>query len=190
MKHLGKMLFGAALAMLGAQVHALTITAPSPQANCNLDRTVAQGWLGPVDCFNTPNNDSETFVSQYTGVDGLDLVYKDNQGGNEEGGFASSYETTYNGDLSGATIAYQGGGSIECPECWLAVKDGNQTPIWYLFDIGTWNGTDDIVLSNFWPNQGSISHIAIYSNPAPGPLVLMAIGLIATIGVRRLRKAG
>ena len=107
------------------------------------------------------------------------------------------YTTTYTpaGDPDSATISWDGGLSINCPDCYLYVKDGaSQDPNAYIFnlgtalDIGLWNGTDDIVLSNFWPGGGAISHIAIYGvSPIPVPAAVWLFGtaLIGFIGFSR-----
>jgi hypothetical protein len=66
----------------------------------------------------------------------------------------------------------------------LLVKDGNQTPNQYLFDLtGIWNGTDSIHLENFFPGGGAISHVAIFGGvatrvPEPMSLLLFGTGLV------------
>ena len=70
----------------------------------------------------------------------------------------------------------------------MLVKDGDNCPVWYLFDISGWDGVSDINLTGFWPGQGAISHVAIYSVPEPGTLALLAIGL-AGAGLSRRKKA-
>jgi hypothetical protein len=76
---------------------------------------------------------------------------------------------------------------------WLVVKDGNQDPSWYLFDISSWDGLEDIQLLNFWPAQGAISHISIFGNggtsvPEPASLALFGIGLFG-LGLVARKKA-
>ncbi len=128
----------------------------------------------------------------------LTLLYKDNVGGSEEGTFATSYQTTYSNDNHNALIDYISGSSIECPECYLAIKDGNQTPSYYFYNLAAWNGTENIVLTGFWANtQGSISHISIWGRddsrdppieiPEPSVLALLGLGLAAA-GVAGRRK--
>jgi hypothetical protein len=68
-------------------------------------------------------------------------------------------------------------------DAFLLVKDGNQTPAWYLFDLSGWDGMEDLVLTGFWPNQGAISHVSLYGGtsttvPEPGTLLLLGSGLV------------
>jgi len=152
-------------------------------------------------CVTSPNqggNDYNEFPGQLTG---LDLLYKYETGSNGEDGSATlalSYESTIasesSGDYIGATVTYQGGDIVDCSfPCYLTVKDGNHQPARYLFDLTMnglfWNGTDDLVLADFWPGQGSISNFAIYgtASPVPVPAALWLFGsaLIGFIGFSR-----
>jgi hypothetical protein len=123
------------------------------------------------------------------------LAYKQNFGGSEEGPFASSYTTTFSNstsDPSNATIDYIGGSFISNPEKYLLVKDGNHTPTGYLYNISLWDGMEDLVLENFWPQGGAISHVSILTRgsaqvPDGGAtLMLLGIGLMSVLTIRRL----
>jgi hypothetical protein len=117
----------------------------------------------------------------------------------EEGAspFVAAYNTIFANlvnDPQDATIAFGGGTSIPCPRCFLVVKDGNQNPSFYFYNLGSWNGTDTIELRGFWPNQGAISHLSIWGAEeidiphAPEPATLMLVGVGLTAGLSRLRR--
>lgn len=149
--------------------------------------------LTPADADWTTNQTSAcnaACVSSLTGISGLTQLYKDEVGGGEAGTLAGSYTTLYfntSTDPKDFTITYNGGASASCPECILLVKDGNQTPAQYLFNLGDgspflWNGTDQIVGTNFWPARGAISHVALFGKPTsvpePTSLLLLGSGLL------------
>jgi len=130
-------------------------------------------------------------------------LYKANVGGIDEKLFADSYNTVFvdtASDPSGATISYvPGTDSIVCPDCWLTVKDGKQEPAVYAFDLSSWDGVSDIVLSAFWPDQGAISNVAIWSSsedgsgqpppvPLPAAVWLFGSGLVGLIGFSRRKS--
>ena len=105
---------------------------------------------------------------------------------------AETYVLTTPEEASGATL--QG---LNLPgSLYLLVKDGSiGNPAWYLFDLqnlngASWNGTDTLELSDFWPGQGAISNVRIYGNPVPIPAAvwLLGSGLLGLVGIRRRFK--
>lgn len=184
-----KLLMGFAMLLLGTQAQALLIT--------------------PYDCGTTyscitgDNTDNAEIVSFIEVMYGVTELYKSNVSENpadlgfgiDEKAFASEYDTVFANsttDPQDAWISFVGSSSIDCPDCYLLVKDGNHSPAWYLYDIGMWNGEDDIHLEGFWPYGGAISHIAIFGNsynlPEPGILALLGLGLIVMVATRRKAK--
>ena len=115
----------------------------------------------------------------------------------ETGPFQASYETDFFSsptDPSGATIRYVSGPTIETPEIYLLVKDGNHIPYAYLFDISLWDGMANLELTGFWRQQGAISHVSIYTRetaqvPDGGvTLMLLGMSLSGIVLARRLLR--
>ena len=134
-------------------------------------------------------------------ADDLVLYYKADVGGSDSGMFAASYDTTFANtatDPEDALIQFISGASIGCPECYLAIKDGNQDPSYYFYNLSGWDGTEAISLENFWPQQGAISHVSIWGRedgggqqeeiPEPLTLALVGLGLLAAGSVRRRQR--
>jgi hypothetical protein len=153
--------------------------------------------ISPGDADDFGNQTGQAEIDAYLAANypGLDELYKQNVGGGESGSLAGSYETTFSNsptDPSDALIEYVGGAIAE--DAFLLVKDGNQTPAWYLFDLSGWNGTDDLVLTGFWPDQGAISHVSLYGGtttvPEPGTLILLGSGLfgLALYGRKSVKR--
>ena len=107
-----------------------------------------------------------------------------------------------------STISYVGGPSISCPECYLAIKDGNQVPSYYFYDLSAWDGISDIIMTGFWPGKGAISHVSIWGGPGeeegeeeggqeeegstipePASVLLIGLGMAAVAARMRQRKA-
>jgi PEP-CTERM motif len=190
-------LFGVLLGLAGFNAHAIIIT-PST-AGIILGSSLTPP-TGPSNC--EPNCVYNAFNVNGGVNDGsLSLLYKSNVSGgsgvgSDSGTFAASYKTTFsstNSNPSNALIDYLSGSSITCPECYLAIKDGNHAPTYYFYDLASWNGTEDIVLRNFWPNQGSISHVSIWGKPStsipePGIVLLLGIGLLGFLFTARRQQ--
>jgi len=172
----GLVMLGTALCLFaGARAEAATIQLTPDDTTCttNVNSQLSGTQVLDIvdDCFGAAGP--------------LSLLYKAEVGGSDYGTFASSYDTTFANttlDPEEATILYLGGTYMDCSACYLVVKDGNQKPAQYFYDLSTiWNGTDTIALKEFWPEQGAISNISIWgratSVPEPTSLLLFATGL-------------
>ena len=185
MKNLYKVLLVIALGSFSLQVKAVPIDIALTSADC----VSGSCW--------TTNDSSNLTIAEVTSLIGysgtLVELYKQNVGDAfDSGSSASSYMTTFSNstnDPSDALIEYVSGAPISCPDCFLLIKDGNQQPAQYVFDIGTWDGLGDLDMTGFWPNQGAISHVTIFgaiaSVPEPGMIGLLAIGIIGVVVARR-----
>jgi hypothetical protein len=126
-------------------------------------------------------------------------LYKSNVDSGEEKPFAPYYNTTFSNsptDPMDALIDYTGGINDPYigPIAYLLVKDGNQNPAWYLFNLTFlgWDvdGRETIFVEDFWPRNGAISHVSLYGTPVPEPatMLLLGAGLIglASYGRKKL----
>jgi hypothetical protein len=182
----------------------LTVTVTAMAVVCNSQALTISPALAINQGPETKNLDAAHFSGIY-GVQLLEL-YKQNVGdGFDTGSYSGSYSTGFSPtpDPTGGKIEYGSGSVISgFSSLYLYVKDGNQDPGWYLFDLNngssTWNGIEDLILQNFWGNpNGSISHIAIYgartdqttSVPDGGSALILMGSALASIGMlRRLIK--
>jgi hypothetical protein len=158
------------------------------------DQTNTTSNLTTLEQINT------AFGTTYTD---LTLVFKANDaGGAEEGSLTGSYNYTNiqtgagdDGATGGDIVHVAGTAAASCPTCILIVKDGNANPAQYLFDLGSWDGTETLALRNFWAGvQGAISNVAIWAGtttrvPEPGSLALLGAGLLGLGLARRRRSA-
>lgn len=142
-----------------------------------------------------PDNCEPGCVDAVFDTENLTLLYKADAGSTveEEGLFAPFYETEFLNsatDPSGAKITNSLVAWIACGECYLAIKDGVNSPGYYFYSLSGWDGKETITLANFWPEKGAISHVAIWGDrqsvPEPGTLSLLGAGLlVAAFGSRR-----
>jgi hypothetical protein len=162
--------------------------------------------LTPADCTagypcwtsNDTNNLTIAEIEAITGASDLESLYKENVGdGFDSGPFAGSYETTFSNsalDPEDALIELIAGmDPITCGVCILVIKDGNQVPAQYIFDLSLAGMIGTISMTDFWPNQGAISHVEILGGgmsavPVPAAAWLFGTALIGFVGMSRRRK--
>jgi len=172
------------LAVIGTTLSASALTITPSTGVLNVSR-----WQGDDN-----SNFNADAIEAAIGVGGqLTEVYKQDIGAvADSGSAASAYVTTFSNsasDPSDALIDFISGTPISGTSIFLYVKDGDQSPAYYIFNISGWNGTDDINLRDFWPEQGAISHVAILTGTATVPdggatVALLGLG-IAALGVGR-----
>ncbi|HEY3476160.1 MAG TPA: hypothetical protein VGK56_16215 [Anaerolineales bacterium] len=176
---LGAVLGAVVLLGVGSTAHAVSV---SP---LNFDWTTT-----------TTSNLNSAGIGTVTGFTGLSLLYKSDFGGGEDGSLASSHNTTFSSPggvddgPSAFTVSYVSGAFASCPTCILVVKDGNHNPAQYLYNLGNWNGTEQINGSGFWLNGGgAISNVAVWGTgsavPVPGTSLLFGLGMTLFAGWHR-----
>ncbi len=159
--------------------------------------------LGPgdADASTTDNSNlntlSEINTAFGTSYSDLMLLWKgetDKGSAGQDGSLEDSYLWNADSPANGGTIDYVGGEpAASCPTCLLIVKDGNSEIAQYLFDLGNWDGTEQIMLSGFWPDKrDAISNVAIWGGmaqiPEPGALMLLSLGLLGLFFGRKCKS--
>jgi hypothetical protein len=173
---------------------ALGLTATKARADLDLNPSLTPN-CGTAPCLVMSGPQTGTpEILLAAGLTTYTELYKQDVGiSGDEGSFAASYVTEFSPttDPLGGTVTWVGGSSyITADPIYLLVKDGNQVPAWYLFDISTWTGQETIHLDNFWPDQGAISHVAIYgtgTSVPDGGATLMLLGGVL-VGLETLRR--
>lgn len=113
-----------------------------------------------------------------------------------EGTLSASYLGTFDPiDGSGtALIRYVEGAAYSSQPTALLAKDGSHGH--WVFDISGWDGMEDILIKDLWPNQGDFSHVKFYGTeddvpsiiPVPEPSTYVAgilLGLPFVVGMAR-----
>lgn len=122
------------------------------------------------------------------------MLYTQNVGGIEEGAAADLYTTTFDSSDPEDALVKRWDGSLKrlVGPIGALVKDFNQSPNWYLFDISGWDGMEDLSFEGFWPQNGAISQVSLFGDDVgdifpisePATLGLFGLGLIG-LGLRR-----
>ncbi|WP_414663208.1 hypothetical protein [Horticoccus sp. 23ND18S-11] len=208
---LGLVALGAAL--VSPLANALTINVDGP--NLNTDFPLAAYGTNPAALQNRwetdvggPGNYSSADIKLVTGFGGtLTEYFKVGNDGSQSGPLASSYSgSSIFNNQEDFTISYGSGAFVTGSPIFLYVKDGNNSPIHYIFEI-VWNGKETINGLNFWAadlnggtDNGAISHVSIFgtstgtSTNTPGvpdggmTVALLGMGLAALGLVRRFTR--
>jgi len=146
---------------------------------------------------NMPANPSASTIAGWVGQSSLVELYKQDFGQAEANlPFKDSYSLTYypavpaSDGPSAGVLKYDGAPDpiMASTKLYLFIKDGNQAPSDYLYDISNWNRMADINFSGYWQGvNGAISHITIYginktsTTPPPDDVVVDATPEAASV---------
>ncbi len=170
---LGFLLISIALVLASSQSQALMLTPSGALASTAINSNLTT--LAEINA---------AFSTSYAD---LSLLWKgetDSAPTGQDGSFADSYLWLVDSPANSGTVAYvEGEESASCPTCLLIVKDGASEEAQYLFDLDSWNGTEEIVLSEFWiGREDAISNVALWGGGStsvaePSTLMLLSLGL-------------
>lgn len=198
-----RILLSVMLVIFSTQAYGLTIDALSLSPTWTLNTNY---WTG--------GDNSNLDASEIGAIVGVTLeeLYKNEVDNGDDLSFlyADYYETTYSNtsdDPADALIEFVGNPTADPREHinstfkFLYVKDGQHDPAFYVFNISSWDGIEDLELLNFWASSplegsgttGAISHVTILGNPSdpipePATMILFGAGLAGFAGSRFRRK--
>jgi len=180
---LGFMLISIVLVLASSQSQALVLTPSDATSSTAINSNLTT--LAEINA---------AFSTSYTD---LALLWKgetDSAPTGQDGSLADSYLWDVDSPANSGTIEYvEGQDTASCPTCVLIVKDGRSDPAQYLFDLGSWDGMEDIVLSGFWSEkEDAISNVALWGDSTsvaePSALMLMSLGLLGLVFSAKRRR--
>jgi hypothetical protein len=150
----------------------------------------------------TSDNSNQTTLSEINSAFGtaysdMMLLWKgetDSAPAGQDGSLMDSYLWNVADPANGGTIDHiVGEAAADCPTCFLIVKDGKSEIAQYLFDLGSWDGIEQIVLRGFWPSkEDAISNVALWGGMSevhePSAMLLLSLGLFGLAYSRKPKQ--